>query len=76
MASSGAIIPFVFGLPIEHVNDEVLTGIDRGAALGFGGTSCGLPVKLVFVQNRNKRREWLAILSTDLTVSADEVVRV
>lgn len=39
-------------------------------------TSCGLPVKLVFVQNRNKRREWLAILSTDLTVSADEVVRV
>jgi hypothetical protein len=39
-------------------------------------TSCGLPVKLVFVQNRNKRRDWLAILSTDLTVSADEVVRV
>ena len=39
-------------------------------------TACGLPVKLVFVQNRNKRREWLAILSTDLTVGADEVVRI
>jgi hypothetical protein len=35
-----------------------------------------LLVKLVFVQNRNKRREWLAILSTDLTVSADEIVRI
>jgi len=39
-------------------------------------TACGLPVKLVFVQNRNKRREWLAILSTDLTATAAEIVRV
>jgi hypothetical protein len=39
-------------------------------------TACGLPVKLVFVQNRNKRREWLAILSTDLTVDAAEAVRI
>lgn len=39
-------------------------------------TACGLPTKLVFVQNRNKRREWLAIISTDLTVSEDEIVRI
>ncbi|MNI23534.1 hypothetical protein D3C73_771250 [compost metagenome] len=39
-------------------------------------TACGLTVKLVFVQNRNKRREWLAIISTDLTVSEDEIVRI
>lgn len=39
-------------------------------------TACGLPVKLVFVHNRNKRREWLAILSTDLTVDAAEIVRI
>jgi hypothetical protein len=25
-------------------------------------------VKLVFVQNRNKRREWLVVLSTDVTL--------
>jgi hypothetical protein len=24
-------------------------------------SSCGMPVKLVFVQNRNKRGEWLAV---------------
>lgn len=39
-------------------------------------TACGLPIKLVFVQNRNKRREWLAILSTDLTIDAEEIVRI
>ncbi|WP_442951544.1 IS4 family transposase [Paenibacillus sp. GYB004] len=39
-------------------------------------TSCGMSVKLVFVQNRNKRREWLAILSTDLTLEPSEIVRI
>ncbi|SFL03425.1 IS4 family transposase [Brevibacillus centrosporus] len=39
-------------------------------------TTCGLPVKLVFVRNRNKRREWLAILSTDLTADTAEIVRI
>ncbi len=28
----------------------------------------GVPVKVVFVQNRNKKSEWLAILSTDCTL--------
>ncbi len=39
-------------------------------------TACGLSIKLVFVQNRNKRREWLAIITTDLTVSEDEIERI
>jgi len=39
-------------------------------------TSCGTPIKLVFVQNRNKRREWLTILSTDLALEANEIVRI
>lgn len=39
-------------------------------------TACGLPVKLVFVRNRNKKREWLAILSTDVTLDAAEMVRI
>lgn len=39
-------------------------------------TSCGVSVKLVFVQNRNKRREWLAILSTDLALEPSEIVRI
>jgi hypothetical protein len=37
-------------------------------------TACGLPVKLVFVQNRNRRREWLVVLSTDRALDAAEIV--
>jgi hypothetical protein len=28
----------------------------------------GIPVKILFVRNRQKRSEWLAILSTDTTL--------
>lgn len=34
------------------------------------------PVKIVFVRNRNKKSEWLALLSTDTTLADDEVVRI
>lgn len=33
-------------------------------------------VKIVFVKNRNKKRSWLAILSTDITLSDAEIVRI
>jgi hypothetical protein len=36
----------------------------------------GTQVKVVFVQNRNKKSEWLAILSTDCTLSEQEIVRI
>ncbi|WP_243293183.1 transposase [Bacillus sp. FJAT-47783] len=36
----------------------------------------GVPVKVVFIQNRNKRSEWLAILSTDCTITDQEIVRI
>ena len=35
-----------------------------------------IPVKLVFVKNRNNKREWLVILSTNLSLSAQEIVRI
>ena len=34
-----------------------------------------IPVKLVFVRNRNKRSEYIIILSTDCTLSDGEIVR-
>ncbi|MFC3884835.1 hypothetical protein ACFOU2_15725 [Bacillus songklensis] len=34
-----------------------------------------VPVKVAFVQNCNKNSEWLAILSTDYTLSEQEIVR-
>lgn len=36
----------------------------------------GLPAKIVFIQNRNKKSEWLAILSTDTSLSETEIVRI
>lgn len=34
------------------------------------------PVKIVFVRNRNKKSEWLAILSTDTALSDEEIIRI
>lgn len=36
----------------------------------------GVPVKVVFVRNRNKKSDWLAILSTDCTLSDQEMIRI
>lgn len=60
---------------------EVFQTLPKSSAKDIKGsvvvhTSCGLPVKLVFVRNRNKKREWLAILSTDITLDDAEIVRI
>ena len=39
-------------------------------------TRDGLPVKMVFVRNRNKKSEWLAIVSTDLSLDDKEIIRI
>lgn len=36
----------------------------------------GVPVKIVFVRNRNKKSEWLAILSTYCSLSEQEIIRI
>lgn len=38
----------------------------------------GVPVRVVFVKNRSDKckREWLALLSTDLTISEEEIIRI
>lgn len=36
----------------------------------------GVAVKVVFVRNRNKKSDWLAILSTDCTLTEKEIVRI
>lgn len=33
-------------------------------------------VKIVFVRNRNNRRDWLALISTDLKLPDDEIIRI
>ena len=39
-------------------------------------TKTGIPVKIVFVRNRNKKSECLYILSTDVSLSESEIVRI
>ncbi|SCW75732.1 putative transposase ISC1217 [Paenibacillus tianmuensis] len=36
----------------------------------------GIPVTVVFVHHRSKKNEWLAILSTDLTLTAQDIIRI
>ena len=35
-----------------------------------------LPVRLVFVRNRNHRRDWLVLVTTDMSLTAEEVIRI
>ncbi|WP_010498974.1 IS4 family transposase [Paenibacillus elgii] len=36
----------------------------------------GIPVLVVFIRHRTKKNEWLAILSTDLTLTVEEIIRI
>jgi hypothetical protein len=35
-----------------------------------------IPLKIVFVRNKNKKREWLALITTDISLSEEETVRI
>ena len=35
-----------------------------------------IPAKLVFVRNRNKKKDYLAIISTDITLDENEIIRI
>ena len=52
----------------------------EGAGNIFGSlvvtTKAGIPVKIVFVRNRNKKSECLYILSTDISLHETEIVRI
>ena len=52
----------------------------EGAKNIFGSlvvtTKTGIPVKIVFVRNRNKKSECLYLLSTDVSLSDTEIVRI
>ena len=36
----------------------------------------GVELRIAFVRNRNKRNEWIGILTTDITLDAEEIVRI
>ena len=49
-------------------NSEIITSVLVDYA--------GLPARIVFVKSRNNKRDWLAILSTDTTISEEEIIRI
>jgi len=40
----------------------------------YGKDEATLPARLVFVRNRNKRNDWIAFVSTDLTLSEEDII--
>ena len=36
----------------------------------------GIPITIVFVRHRSKKHEWLAILSTDTTLTVEEIIQI
>lgn len=44
------------------------------AAVRKGAES--LPVRLVFVRNRNNRKDWLVLVTTDMSLTEEEVIRI
>ena len=68
-----------------HDKRYTLTGLRKlvdfsGAQNIFGflvvTTKTGIPVKIVFVRNRNKKSECLYILSTDISLEDAKIVRI
>ena len=51
---------------------------DKSQILGYLRieSKSGVALKLVFVRNRKKQKEWIAILTTDVALEAEEIVRI
>jgi len=44
--------------------------------IGVDSQATPINAKIVFVKNRNKSRSWLALISTDITLSDEEIIRI
>ena len=58
----------LYTISLKHPEGDVLGSL-------YAHTNNGVPIKLVFIRNRNRKSDWLCILSTDITLDAKEVVR-
>ena len=47
----------------------------ESAAIGKGQIVSRIPVRIVFVRNRAKRKDWIALISTDMDISEEEIIR-
>ena len=58
----------LYRISLKHTEGDILGTV-------CARTNTGVPIKLVFIRNKNKKRDWLCILSTDITLDAKEIVR-
>lgn len=56
-------------IPVQGKNKGILRSIRTEL-------SPGIPVRMVFVRHRSKKKEWLAILCTDLSIPEEEIIRI
>lgn len=56
-------------VPVQGKNKGILRSIHTKL-------SPGIPVTIVFVRHRSNKKEWLAILCTDLTLPEEEIIRI
>jgi hypothetical protein len=54
--------------PVQGKNKDVLRSIHTQMT--------GIPIIIVFVRHRTKKNEWLAILSTDCSLTEEEIIRI
>lgn len=62
-------LPELRTLMPKHMRNNILGSV-------IAQTKNGIAVKLVFVKNRNNKKEWLTVLSTDLSLSEEEIIRI
>ncbi len=75
---SGIMVRLVNSARYESEEARYRVKVKKGDIIGSlcCKTKNGIPVKIVFVSNRNKKSEWRAIISTDLSLDDKEIVRI
>lgn len=58
------------GLSRYLLSVEILIGKDNGM------DEHPVPARLVYVRNRNNRKDWIALVSTDMSLSEEEIIRI
>ncbi|MDO0824516.1 IS4 family transposase [Desulfosporosinus nitroreducens] len=63
-------------LSLSELYAKIPKNQSGNSGLSSSSNLTGLSLKIVFVQNRNNRRDWLAILTTDLALDNAEIIRI
>jgi hypothetical protein len=57
----------------NHYQTEEVPSIIRSTRTEL---ACGIPILVVFVRHRTNKNEWLAVMTTDLSFTVEEVIQI